>query len=113
MIVVISSYMYMYWYPILLICIKNISILHDRTLLFIAVCCQNLQNGYHPLYEASGNGDLECVELLLDRGAQIDLPKDVSYHCNMYYQCSLAMHMTVSLMYVCTPLIFMFVTHTE
>jgi hypothetical protein len=71
----------------------------------------NLQNGYHPLYEASFYGNLECVELLLNHNAQIDLPEDVSYHCNMYYQCSLAMHMTVSLMYVCIPLIFMFVTH--
>ena len=71
----------------------------------------NLQKGLHPLYDASFNGKLECVKVLLDRGAQIDLPANVSYHCNMYYQCSLAMHMIVSLMYVCIPLIFMFVTH--
>ena len=85
----------------------------DHILSLIAVYYQNLQKCHHPLYEASFHGNLECVELLLDRGAQIDLPANVSYHCNMYYQCSLAMHMTVSLMYVCTPLIFMFVTHTE
>ena len=72
---------------------------------------QKLQKGQHPLYTASSNGELECAKLLLDHGAQIDLPTNVSYHCNMYYQCSLAMHMIVSLMYVCIPLIFMFVTH--
>ena len=69
------------------------------------------QKGNHPLHCASFDGNLECVELLLNHNAQIDLPVDVSYHCNMYYQCSLAMHMTVSLMYVCIPLVFMFVTH--
>ena len=103
-----------YWRPILLICIKNVSILqqlHDRILLLIAMCHQNLQKGYHPLYVASGSGNLECVELLLNHNAQIDLPTNVSYHCNMYYQCSLAMLMTVSLMYICIPLIFMSVTH--
>ena len=55
------------------------------------------QKGHHPLYAASFDGRLECVELLLNHNAQIDLPMDVSYHCIMYYQCSLAMHMTVSL----------------
>ena len=49
------------------------------------------------------------MKLLLNHNAQIDLPTNVSYHCDMYmyYQCSLAMHMTVSLMYVCISLIFM------
>ena len=71
------------------------------------------QSGRHALYRASFEGKLEIVKLLLDHGAQIDLPSNVSYHCNMYYQCSLAMHMIVSLMYICTciPLILMFVTH--
>ena len=46
-----------------------------------------LQSGVHALYSASFEGKLECVQLLLDGGAQIDLPVDVSYHCNMYYQC--------------------------
>ena len=59
------------------------------------------QKGNHPLHCASFDGRLECVELLLNHNAQIDLPVDVSYHCNMYYQCSLAIHMTI----------FMFVTH--
>ena len=77
--------------------------MYDCILLLIAMYHQNLQTGFHSLYLASFNGNLECVELLLDRGAQIDLPTNVSYHCNMYYQCSLAMHMTVSLMYVCIP----------
>ena len=58
-----------------------------------------LQFGNHPLYTASYYGRLDIVKLLFDHGAQTDLPTNVSYHCNMYYQCSLAI---VSLMYVRT-----------
>ena len=58
------------------------------------------QKGGHPLYFASSKGRLECVELLLNHNAQIDLPANVSYYCNVYCQCSVAMHMTASLMYV-------------
>ena len=68
-----------------------------------------LQKGSHPLHTASFNNRLECVELLLNNDAQINLPTDVSYHCNMYYQWSLAVHMTASLMYVGYPLIFIHV----
>ena len=72
-----------------------------------------LQKGSHPLHAASVFNRLECVELLLNNDAQIDLPRDVSYHCNMYYQCSLVVHMTASLVYVFMPLVFMFVTRAE
>ena len=33
-------------------------------------CDMHLQNGCTPLMEASGRGYVECVKLLLDRGAQ-------------------------------------------
>ena len=69
-----------------------------------------LQKGGHPLHAASSYNRFECVELLLNNDAQIDLPRDVSYYCIMYYQYSLAVHMTTSLMYVGIPLAFMFVT---
>ena len=39
------------------------------------------QKGLHPLHAASFNGNFECVELLLNHNAQIDLPANVSYHC--------------------------------
>ena len=41
------------------------------------------QKGNHPLHCASFDGRLECVELLLNHNAQIDIPDDVSYHCNV------------------------------
>ena len=85
------------------------SVLH--CIMNVYIILLTLQKGGHPLYEVSLSGNFKCVELLLNHDAQIDLPTNVSYYCNMYYQCSLAMHMIVSLMYVCIPLIFMFVTH--
>ena len=38
----------------------------------------SLQNGDTPLMEASGRGHDGCVQLLLDRGAQIDHQNKVS-----------------------------------
>ena len=38
-----------------------------------------LQKGTHPIYAASRSGRLDVVKLLLDHGAQIDLPKNVSF----------------------------------
>ena len=37
-----------------------------------------LQNGRTPLMEASGGGHVECVKLLLDRGAQANHQSKVS-----------------------------------
>ena len=64
--------------------------LHVATMLHIIIINPRLfllthsQKGHHPLYSASFDGRLDCVELLLNHNAQIDLPVDVSYHCNLY-----------------------------
>ena len=41
-------------------------------------CYMHLQNGRTPLMEASGGGHVECVKLLLDRGAYSNHQSKVS-----------------------------------
>ena len=38
----------------------------------ILICTYLLQSGWNPLMEASRGGNTRCVQLLLDRGAQLD-----------------------------------------
>jgi len=41
------------------------------------------QNGSTPLHLASGEGELDCVRLLLDRGADIEAKSNVSMSIEM------------------------------
>ena len=46
-----------------------------------------VQNGKIPLSIASGNGHVEAMKLLLDRGAYVD-SKDKASTCEMYMSCT-------------------------
>ena len=51
------------------------------------VCMLSSQNGATPLYIASANGHSQVAELLLSKGANVNLPKKVQYmsKCNKWY----------------------------
>ena len=46
--------------------------------MMMIVSIQHIQFGQHSLYFASYDGNLSIVRLLIERGAEIDLPTDVS-----------------------------------
>ena len=58
--------------------------------IYIDVCMLPSQNGATPLYIASLNGHSQVAELLLSKGANVNLPEQVQYvsKCNQWYRYS-------------------------
>ena len=58
--------------------------------LYIDVCMLSSQNSATPLYIASQNGHSQVAELLLSKGANVNLPMKVQYvsKCNQWYRYS-------------------------